>query len=124
RARSMTTDSTSRSRWLARYADWLHLGWPSGTVERLPAVDEEGRTRVPGLYVVGDLAGIPLLKFSSDTGARAVARIAEDAEFQAARARKESGVRELVVIGGGVSGFAAAMEARKRGIDVEILEAA
>lgn len=120
----MTTDSTSRSRWLARYADWLHLGWPSGTVERLPAVDEEGRTRVPGLYVVGDLAGIPLLKFSSDTGARAVARIAEDAEFQAARARKESGVRELVVIGGGVSGFAAAMEARKRGIDVEILEAA
>lgn len=119
----MTTATTSRVRWPARYADWLHLRWPSGTVERLPVVDEIGRTRVPGLYVVGDLTGIPLLKFSSDTGARAVARIAEEPGFEDARARKQAGVRDLVVVGGGVSGFAAAMEARKRGLDVEVLEA-
>ena len=51
---------------IARYLRWLHLQWPAGTVERLPDVREDGSTRVPGLYVVGDLTGIPLLKFSSD----------------------------------------------------------
>jgi len=120
----MPIASTSRPNWLARYVDWLHLRWPSGTVEPLPAVDEEGRTRVPGLFVVGDLAGIPLLKFSSDTGARAVARIADEPGFEKARASKPAGVRDLVVVGGGVSGYAAAMEAKKRGLDVELLEAA
>ena len=57
---------------LKRYVRWLHTGWPAGTVEKLPLVGEDGSTNVAGLYVVGDLTGIPLLKFSADTGARAV----------------------------------------------------
>lgn len=108
---------------LERYADWLHLRWPAGTVERLPAVDEQGRTEVPGLYVVGDLTGIPLLKFSSDTGARAVARIAEDPDFVKERREARTGVRDLAIVGGGVSGYAAALEAKKRGLDFEMIEA-
>ena len=60
---------------LNRYTRWLHTRWPAGTVEKLPEVDERFRSNVPGLYIVGDLTGIPLLKFSSDTGARAVANI-------------------------------------------------
>ena len=53
---------------LYRYARWLHLQWPAGTVEKLPEVRPDGSTSVPGLYVVGDLTGVPLLKFSSDSG--------------------------------------------------------
>ena len=60
---------------LARYLRWLHLQWPAGTVEKLPEVRPHGSTNVPGLYVVGDLTGVPLLKFSSDSGARAVQTI-------------------------------------------------
>mgnify|MGYP000346732723 CR=1 FL=1 len=45
---------------LRRYTRWLHTGWPAGTVEKLPRVAEDGSTNVPGLYVVGDLSGIPL----------------------------------------------------------------
>ena len=56
---------------LASYVRWLHTGWPAGTVEKLPEVNEDGTTRVPGVRVVGDLTGVPLLKFSADTGARA-----------------------------------------------------
>lgn len=108
---------------ISRYTRWLHTRWPAGTVEKLPVVEDGGRTNVPGLYVVGDLTGIPLLKFSSDTGARAVQAIANDAAFQNERASRANGVRELVIIGGGVSGFAAAMEAKKLGLDVELLEA-
>src|SRR4051812_48346056 len=63
---------------LARYARWLHLKWPAGTVEPLPRVNPDGTTNVPGLYIVGDLTGIPLLKFSSDTGAKAARAIARE----------------------------------------------
>ena len=49
---------------VARYLDWLHLRWPAGTVEKLPEVRPDGSTAVPGLYVVGDLTGVPLLKFA------------------------------------------------------------
>src|SRR5713101_7364600 len=60
---------------IQRYASWLHTRWPAGTVEKLPVTDEQGRTSVPGVRIVGDLTGIPLLKFSSNTGARAVRAI-------------------------------------------------
>ena len=46
---------------LRRYARWLHTQWPAGTVERLPEVREGGGTRVAGVYLCGDLTGIPLL---------------------------------------------------------------
>ncbi|MGE0707254.1 MAG: NAD(P)-binding domain-containing protein [Planctomycetota bacterium] len=107
---------------LGRYARWLHTGWPAGTVEKLPLVDErDGSTNVPGLYVVGDLTGIPLLKFSADTGARAVQTIAADASFQAAR---QPELLDVVIVGGGVSGMAAALEAKARGLRYVLLEAA
>src|SRR5687768_256561 len=70
---------------IARYIRWLHTMWPAGTVEKLPRVNPDGTTNVPGLYVVGDLTGIPLLKFSSDTGARAVQRILAKPGFAAGR---------------------------------------
>ena len=59
---------------IARYTHWLHTRWPAGTVEKLPDVREDGTTAVPGVRVVGDLTGVPLLKFSSDTGAREIGR--------------------------------------------------
>jgi thioredoxin reductase/ferredoxin len=109
---------------LQRYTEWLHTGWPAGTVEKLPRVAEDGSTSVPGLYVVGDLSGIPLLKFSSDTGARAVRTIVADEKFQALRAAAGAPeVLDLVIVGAGVSGVAAALEARKAGLSFEILEA-
>src|SRR5437773_852170 len=63
---------------LRRYAGWLHLRWPAGTVEKLPEVGEGGETSVPGLYVAGDLTGIPLHKSALDSGARAARRIHAD----------------------------------------------
>lgn len=107
----------------ARYTNWLHTRWPGGAVERLPAVNDDGSTNVPGLYVVGDLTGIPLLKFSSDSGARVVQTIVADAAFQKERAAKEAGVLDLVILGAGVSGMAAAIEAKQQGLAFELLEA-
>ena len=62
---------------LGRYTHWLHTRWPAGTVEKLPEIREDGTTAVPGVRIVGDLTGVPLLKFSSDSGAHAVKAIAQ-----------------------------------------------
>ncbi len=114
---------------LRRYAHWLHTRWPAGTVERLPQINEDGSTDVAGLYVVGDLAGVPLLKFSSDTGARAVKTITSDPRFIEARREQDKGQAkdaplDLVIVGAGVSGMAAALLARKWNLRFAILEAA
>ncbi|MGH2570994.1 MAG: hypothetical protein ACRDGR_07200, partial [bacterium] len=70
---------------LSRYVRWLHTRWPAGHVEALPLADEEGRTNVRGLWVVGDLRGLPLLKYSAQTGAQAARAVAADPALRAER---------------------------------------
>jgi thioredoxin reductase/NAD-dependent dihydropyrimidine dehydrogenase PreA subunit len=103
-----------------RYTHWLHTRWPAGTVERLPDIRADGTTAVPGVRVVGDLTGIPLLKFSADSGARAVRAIA--AELREERDGDPATV-DVAIVGGGVSGIAAAIEARKAGLSFVVFEA-
>ena len=105
----------------ARYSHWLHLQWPAGTVEPRPRVSADGSTSVPGLYVIGDLLDRPLLKDALDSGARCTERIASDPDLRSAAA--PAGTLDLVILGGGVSGFAAALEARRRGLAFELVEA-
>ena len=104
-----------------RYTHWLHTRWPAGTVEKLPACDGHGRTNMPGVRIVGDLTGIPLLKFSSDTGARAVR------EIVAELGNPQSAIRDpqfpdLAIVGAGVAGVSAAIEAKKAGLSFVIYE--
>ncbi len=104
-----------------RYTHWLHACWPAGTVEKLPACDEHGRTDMPGVRIVGDLTGIPLLKFSSDSGARAVREIAaelKNSEFKI----QNSKLPDLAIVGAGVAGVSAAIEAKKAGLSFAIYE--
>ena len=108
---------------IARYTRWLHTRWPAGTVEKLPVVGKDGSTGVPGLYIVGDLTGIPLLKFSVDTGARAVRTIAGDPSFVKRERRSGAAVHDLIIVGAGVSGMSAAVEASKLKLDFVIVEA-
>src|SRR5436190_14119007 len=76
---------------ITRYVHWLHTRWPAGTVEKLPEIGPDGATSVPGVRITGDLTGIPLLKFSADTGARAVQAILREPEF-AGRTNRRSDI--------------------------------
>jgi len=111
---------------LTRYARWLHTGWPAGAVEKLPAVGPDGSTPVRGLYVTGDLTGISLLKFASDSGARAVRAILDDPDFAAREraSRPDNAPLDLIIVGAGVSGMAAALAARNAGLNFLVLEGA
>ncbi|MEO1235984.1 MAG: NAD(P)-binding domain-containing protein [Planctomycetota bacterium] len=104
------------------YTKWLHTRWPAGKPEKLPVVNDDGSTNVPGFYIVGDLTGIPLLKFSADTGTRAVRTITNDASF-GKRNRSDGDVLDIAIVGAGVSGFAAAKESEKLGLKWELFEA-
>ncbi len=51
-----------------RYFDWLQRNAPSETVERYPLIDSNGETSLKGVYIIGDLTGIPLLKLAAESG--------------------------------------------------------
>ena len=106
---------------LPRYAKWLHTGWPAGRVEKQPIVGTDGHTNVAGLYICGDLAGIPLLKFALDSGVRAVRAIKEEL---GAPQRDQDIQQDLIIIGAGVAGMAAAVEAQRQGLAFKVLETA
>lgn len=108
---------------IGRYYHWLHGKWPAGTVEKLPVVGEGGITNVSGVRIVGDLSGVPLLKFSSETGAKAVQGILAESNFPAERSSKAEDVYDVVIVGAGVSGISAAMEAKKAGLRYLLVEA-
>ena len=107
---------------IARYTNWLHTRWPAGGVEKAPHVNDDGSTALKGVRVVGDLTGVPLLKFSADTGAKAVAAILTEPDFKAG-AGTDAGIYDLIIIGAGVSGLSAAIEAKKSGLNFVIYEA-
>ncbi len=105
---------------IQRYTHWLHLQWPAGRVEKLPSVNEDGTTALAGVRVVGDLTGVPLLKFAADTGARAVAAVADELGDDIGG---DSGPADLAIVGGGVAGLSAALEAKQRGLRFVVFEA-
>jgi NosR/NirI family nitrous oxide reductase transcriptional regulator len=105
---------------IARYVKWLHTQWPAGTVERLPESGDSGVTAVPGVRIVGDLTGIPLLKFSSDSGARALKAILAEPDF---RKSADPELLDVAIIGAGVSGISAAVEAKAAGLSFRVFEA-
>jgi len=107
---------------IAGYPRWLHGKWPAGGVERSPEIKEDGTTELKGVRVVGDLTGVPLLKFSADTGARAVQAILEEPDFKQG-AGKDAGIYDLAIVGAGVSGLSAAIEAKKAGLNFVLYEA-
>jgi NosR/NirI family transcriptional regulator, nitrous oxide reductase regulator len=109
--------------WFSRYTHWLHTRWPAGTVEKLPEVSGDGTCALPGVRIVGDLTGIPLLKFAADSGARAAQAVAAELAPKSEIKDQQSEILDLAIVGGGIAGIAAAVEARKRGLNFQVYEA-
>lgn len=107
---------------IAAYTRWLHTRWPAGVVEKLPVTGESGITNLPGVRIAGDLSGIPLLKFSSLTATNAVRAILKEPDFQK-RDTSQADVLDLAIIGAGVAGISAAIEAKKAQLRFAVYEA-
>ncbi len=109
--------------WLGRYFQWLEADAPNGSVERYPILGENGESSIPGVYIAGDLTGIPLLKFAAEGGSGLVHQIAQDTGFRKDQTARGAEVYDLVIVGAGIAGCAAGLEAKALGLRFLILEA-
>ena len=105
---------------LRKYQHWLHSQWPSGIPEKGPEVFDAGDSSIDGIKIVGDLTGIPLLKLSIDSGAKAIQSLIEEEAFESSKDQDE--LLDVAIIGAGVSGLAAAVEAKKNGLAFKLFE--
>jgi len=106
---------------VSKYFNWLQKDNPRSIVESYPEIDEQKETSVQGVYIVGDLTGIPLLKLASDGGAKIVKQLFSDQKTTLEK-EKNSDVYDLVIVGAGPAGISAAIECKKKNINYIILE--
>ncbi len=87
-------------------------------VEERPRTDAHLESLdVPGVFLAGDLTGLPLIKNAITQGTRVVSRIAETT---LGRARGDS--LDLVIVGAGPAGLSAALRAKELGLRAVVLE--
>lgn len=86
-------------------------------IEDRPGIDETLQSSdVPGLYLAGDLTGLPLIRNAVDQGALAVQAV------QAGLPRGHGAQLDVVIIGAGPAGLSAGLAAATAGLRYRVLE--
>ncbi len=83
--------------------------------------DDLQSARAPGVYLAGDVTGLPLIRNAINQGAVAMRAIAADLATAGPGA---ADVLDVVVVGAGPAGISAALEAKSAGLRCAILEQA
>ncbi len=83
-----------------------------------PEIDANFESNVKNLYVIGDLAGAPVIKFAMEQGFNVIQHIAMLPD----RKSNSPDVYDVLIIGAGASGLNAALEAKNRGLTCLVLE--
>ena len=94
------------------------------TTKKIPARKVPNRnqrlmTNVPGIYMVGDVSGVPLIKNALNEGAQVIDYIVEDLQKQGANPKAEV---DVAIIGIGPAGLSATALARQRGLSYVAIE--
>lgn len=84
---------------------------------RRPQLDANFQSNVKDLFVVGDLAGAPVIKLAMEQGYDVVEHIAS-----LGRPDVDEDVLDIVVVGAGAAGLNAALAAQEKGLKVLLLE--
>ena len=106
---------------ITKYFNWLQKDNPVGVFERYPEINEKKETSLSGVYVVGDLTGIPLLKLANNGGAQIIGQLFPE-QKPIEENKKGPDVYDLAIVGAGPAGISAAIECKKRGIRYIVLE--
>ena len=89
--------------------------------EIVPVVDAAHEAKIRGIYVIGDVTGLPLVKLAANHGVEVVEKMAQRGAFEG-EAGSES--CDAVIVGAGPAGLSAAVELQKRGLKYVLLERA
>ena len=76
----------------------------------------------PGVFVAGDLTGVPLIRNAIDQGALVADRIAATLPRGQRASSGDAAAADLVVVGAGPAGLSAALRAGERGLRCVVLE--
>jgi len=87
-------------------------------MQRRPALRKNNESNIPGLYIIGDLAGAPVIKLAMAQGFELIEHIASKSDARA----NDSDLYDLVVVGAGASGLNAALAAKGKGLRTVVLE--
>ena len=87
--------------------------------EILPVVNDRYESTIPGIYLIGDVTGVPLVKVAANQGKEVIERLLDPAD----QGDSDQGL-DLVIVGAGPAGISAAIEASKRNLKYVVLERA
>ena len=94
---------------------------PEPSYPTLPAVSDTGESGVRGVYLVGEVAGTPLIKLGLNAGHEIIERLGP--EVAAERSEGAADVLDFVIVGAGAAGLGAAAVAKARGYSAVTIEA-
>ena len=86
--------------------------------EILPIVNSRFESSVKGIYLIGDVTGLPLVKVAANQGKEFIEKLNASGNV---KQTDEEGL-DLVIIGAGPAGISAAIEASKLGWKYVVLE--
>ena len=85
---------------------------------RRPDLNQHRESNIPGLYVIGDLAGAPVIKLAMEQGVEVIEHIARKLETRSS----DPNVYDVIVVGTGAAGLNAALAAKDKGLRCLVLE--
>lgn len=90
-----------------------------GTGERQrPTINKNHESNIPGLYIIGDLAGAPVIKLAMEQGYNLIEHISSLPDAKA----DNPDVYDLIIVGAGASGLNSALMAQEKGLRCIVLE--
>ncbi len=87
-------------------------------IQRRPALKAHRQSNIPGLFIIGDLAGAPVIKLAMAQGQDVIEHIAGLPGAQG----NDPNVIDVLIVGAGASGLNAALAAQDKGLRCLVLE--
>jgi thioredoxin reductase len=94
----------------------LHSG--SSQFER-PYLRKHNESNIPGLFIVGDLAGAPVIKYAMTKGYEVIEHIAR---LPGTIGGTDKNLLDVIIVGAGAGGLNAALQAQERGLRYVLIE--
>src|SRR4030095_9354299 len=85
---------------------------------KVPSRNQRLMTNVPGVYMVGDVSGVPLIKNAINEGAQVIDTVIEDIRGQG----QANAEYDVAIIGVGPAGLSATAIAKQRGLKYIAIE--
>jgi len=98
--------------------------FPEGTVPpplKIPEIDSDFQTVVPGQYLIGEVAGKPLVKNAANLGRSVVEHMMASGLRPGTKGRSDT-IVDVAIVGSGPGGLSAALTCIQKGLSYVVLE--